>query len=61
MKTERRMTGVIQEVRFLFKIVPVYDFSFESCDVAQVSRCFVQELNGMLKFQVFFGSLLERN
>ena len=61
MKTERIMTGVIQEVKFFFKIVPVYDFSFESCDAAHVFRCFVQELIGMLKFQVFFGSLLERN
>ena len=55
------MTGVIQEVKFFFKIVPVYDFSFESCDAAHVFRCFVQELIGMLNVQVFFGSLLERN
>ena len=61
MKTERKMTSVIQEVKFFSKFVLVYDFSFESCDVAHVFRCFMQELIGMLKVQVFFGSLLERN
>ena len=61
MKTERKMTSVIQEVKFFFKNVPVYDFSFESCDVAHVFRCFVQELIGILKVQVFSGSLLESN
>ena len=43
------------------KFVLVYDFSFESFDAAHVFRCFVQELIGMLKVQVFFGNLLERN
>ena len=44
------MTGVIQEVKFFFKIVLVYDFSFESCDVAHVFRCFVKMLRSEYLF-----------